>query len=107
LLEQLLRAPCLDQRESMRNERLDFMISQEVKQDEQVLPKQGRLKSFERLDAAWLRSALGGFFRIDFGARVGMMRETHIPHEDACCCHWRDRAFALPGTDSSRPGVSP
>src|SRR6187200_3061116 len=51
LREQLLRAPCVGEGESVRNERLDPLLLKQFEQRKQVLPKQGRFETLERLNA--------------------------------------------------------
>src|SRR2546425_10773306 len=50
LPEQLLCASCLGKRKAVRDERLDLLLLKEVEQFDQILRKQSRLQSFERLD---------------------------------------------------------
>jgi hypothetical protein len=42
---------CLGKRKSLRDERLDPLLSKEVQQGDPILPEQVRLQAFERLDA--------------------------------------------------------
>src|SRR6266571_3056612 len=51
LPEQLVRASCLGKRKALRDERPDLLLLKEVKQGDQILPKQSRLQPFERLNA--------------------------------------------------------
>ncbi len=51
LPEQLVRVSCLDERESLRDQRLDFLLPKEVEQGHQILSKQGRSQPFKPLDA--------------------------------------------------------
>ncbi len=51
LPEQLVRVSRLGKRKALRDERLDLLLSKEVEQGDQILPKQSRLQPFERLDA--------------------------------------------------------
>ena len=46
-----MRVSCLGKRKSLRDERLDLLLSKEVKQGDQVLSKEFRFQPFERLDA--------------------------------------------------------
>jgi hypothetical protein len=49
--EQLLRVSCLGERKSLRDERLDLFLLKEVKQGDQILPKQRGFQPFQPLDA--------------------------------------------------------
>src|SRR5262249_4429656 len=49
--EQLLRASRLHKGNSLRNERPDLLLFEQVEQDLQIVPKQRRLQAFEPLDA--------------------------------------------------------
>jgi hypothetical protein len=53
LPEQLVRLSCLGKRKSLSDERLDPLLSKEVKQGDQILSKRCRPKPFEPLDATW------------------------------------------------------
>jgi len=75
LREQLLRVSCLDKRKSLRDERLDLLLSKEVEQGDQILSKQFRFQPFEGLDAvgdhpfsAWEKPAAGDVQPEDGGA---------------------------------------
>ena len=49
--EQLVRTLCLGKGESLRDQRLDLFLLQEVKEGDQILSKQCRSQPFEPLDA--------------------------------------------------------
>src|SRR5262249_59656356 len=51
LPEQLVRLSCLGKRKSLRDDWLDFLLLQEVKQGDQILVKPCRLQPLECLDA--------------------------------------------------------
>ena len=51
LPEQLVRLSCLGKRKSLRDERLDLLLFEQVKQGDQILSKQCRFQPFKRLDA--------------------------------------------------------
>ena len=49
--EQLVRVPCLDERKSLSDERLDLSLLKEIEQGDQILSKEFWFQPFERLDA--------------------------------------------------------
>src|SRR5215831_1793833 len=51
LPEQLVRVSCLGKRHSLRDERLDLVLLQEVEQGEQILSKPCRSEPLQPLDA--------------------------------------------------------
>jgi len=51
LPEQLVRASCLGNGKSLRDQRLDLFLLKEVQEGGQILSKQRRFQPFERLDA--------------------------------------------------------
>jgi hypothetical protein len=50
LPQQLLRLPRFGKRKSLRDKRLDLLLLKKVEERDQVLSKQGRFQTFERLD---------------------------------------------------------
>ena len=51
LSKQLVRMSCLGKRQSLRDQRPDFVLSKEIEQRDQILSKQCRSQPLEPLDA--------------------------------------------------------
>ena len=74
-----MRVSRLGKRKSLRDERLDLLLLQEVEQGDQILSKLGRLQPFERLDAVGDGRSLSGMAERDPDVLTWSLQAGELP----------------------------